>query len=86
MRRKNGTATRKKVLTLIFALAFLLSGGMLLHDLCRSARERGANEALVQLVEQPAPPARSGAESEEETPQAPLNCSKLCGQYKKAPW
>lgn len=52
MHRSKRASTRWKGLTLAFALLFILSSGMLIHDLVRSAREQAANEALVQRVEQ----------------------------------
>ena len=52
MRRKRGVPTCWKGLILILALLFIVSSGMLSRDLVRSAREREANEALVQRVEQ----------------------------------
>lgn len=52
MHRRKRASTRWKGLTLAFALLFILSSGMLIHDLVRSAREQAANEALVQRVEQ----------------------------------
>lgn len=47
MHRSKRASTRWKGLTLAFALLFILSSGMLIHDLVRSAREQAANEALV---------------------------------------
>ena len=52
MHRRKRASTRWKGLTLAFALLFILSIGMLIHDFVRSAREQAANEALVQRVEQ----------------------------------
>lgn len=65
---KKRKLTLRHNIMLICALGFLLSGGMLLRDLSRSARERAANERLVQRVEQ-----MSSAiyPSSEETAQSP---------------
>lgn len=68
MRRKKKVSTRRKGLTVAFALLFILSSGMLIHDLTRSAREQAANEALVQRVERevvqiPEPSETSGDDS-----------------------
>lgn len=52
MRRKKKPFTLRRGITLFFTVVFILSGGMLLRDLARSAREQAANEALVQRVEQ----------------------------------
>ena len=63
MHRRKRASTRWKGLTLAFALLFILSSGMLIHDLVRSAREQAANEALVQRVEQEASPSQSSETS-----------------------
>lgn len=55
MSRGEKAFTRWKGPTVVFALLFILSSGMLIHDLVRSAREKAANEALVQRVESEAP-------------------------------
>lgn len=65
---KKQKLTLRHKLMLICALGFLLSGGMLLRDLSRSARERAANERLAQRVEQMSPAIYS---SSEETAQFP---------------
>ncbi len=52
MRQKNKAPAQRKALTVIFALLFILSSGMLLRDLIRSGREQAANKALAQRVEQ----------------------------------
>lgn len=52
MHRRKRASMRWKGLTLAFALLFILSIGMLVHDFVRSAREQAANEALLQRVEQ----------------------------------
>lgn len=50
---KRKTAFRlRRGLTVAFTLLFLLSGGMVIWDLFRAARERAANAVLVQRVEQ----------------------------------
>lgn len=56
MRQGKKTSTRWKGLTVVFAMLFILSIGMLIRDLVRSASEQAANEALVQRAEQEAPP------------------------------
>lgn len=48
---KQQRLTLRHGVMLVCALGFLLSGGMLLRDLSRSARERAANERLAQRVE-----------------------------------
>ncbi len=55
MRRRKRASTRWKGSTVVFALLFILSSGMLIRDLARSAGEQAANEALVQRVVSPAP-------------------------------
>ena len=52
MRRNKKASTRWKGLTVVFTLLFILSSGMLIRDLVRSAREQAANEVLAQRVEQ----------------------------------
>ena len=52
MRKQKITFTFRGKLTFTFALLFILSCGMLIRDLVRSAREQAVNEALVQRVEQ----------------------------------
>lgn len=52
MRKQKTTFTLRRGLTFTFALLFVLSSEMLIHDLVCSARERRANEALVQQVVQ----------------------------------
>ena len=42
----------RRVLTLLAAGVFLVSAGLLVRDLARSARERRANEQLAQLAAQ----------------------------------
>lgn len=63
MRRKKKSFTLRSGLTLFFTVIFILSGGMLIRDLVRSAREREANEELVQRVEQGASPSQSSETS-----------------------
>lgn len=48
-------STGWKGLTVVFALLFILSSGMLIRDFVRSAREQAANEALAQRVESTVP-------------------------------
>ena len=55
MRKQKTTSTLRRGLTFTFALPFVLSIGMLIRDLIHSARERRANEELVQRVEQEVP-------------------------------
>ena len=50
-RKTRGRTALWRGLALAFLLGFLLSGGMLVRDLRRSARERAANRILVQRVE-----------------------------------
>ena len=52
MRQGKKVSARRKGLTVAFVLLFIFSSGMLIHDFVRSGRERAANEALVQRVEQ----------------------------------
>lgn len=52
MRKKKRRLSLRRGLTLTFALLFLMSGGMLIHDLWRSTREKAANDALLQRVVQ----------------------------------
>lgn len=52
MRKQKTTFILRRGMTFTFALLFVLSSGMLIRDLVCSARERRANEALVQQVEQ----------------------------------
>lgn len=55
MCRRKTVSTRWKGLTVAFVLFFILSSGMLIHNLVRSAREQAANEALTQRVESKVP-------------------------------
>ena len=79
---KKTTFTLRRGLALVFALTFLVSGGLLVRDLLRARRERAANEELVRRVEQAVPQTQpsagdssSGSDPEPEQPQrnyAPL--------------
>lgn len=55
MRRKKQKLPVCVRVFVIFAAGFLLSGSLLVRDLCRSARERAANEMLIERVEQETP-------------------------------
>lgn len=55
MRRRKKVSTPWKGLTVVFALLFILSSGMLIHNLVRSAHEQAANEALAQRVQSKTP-------------------------------
>lgn len=63
MRKQKTTFNLRRGLTFTFALLFVLSIGMLIRDLVRSARERWANEALVQQVEQEIPQEAESSET-----------------------
>lgn len=63
MRKQKTTFTLRRGLTFTFALLFVLSIGMLIRDLVHSARERKANEVLVQRVEEVAPDSGSSGTS-----------------------
>lgn len=63
MRKQKTTFTLRRGLTFTFALLFVLSIGMLIRDLVHSARERKANEVLVQRVEEVAPDSESSGTS-----------------------
>lgn len=70
MRRSKRAFTLRKGLTVAFALLFILSSGMVIRDLYRSARERAANETLVQRVEQE--PSDSQSQETSSTAQTPV--------------
>lgn len=55
MRRRKTVSAPWKGLTVVFALLFILSSGMLIHNLVRSAYEQAANKALVQRVKSKTP-------------------------------
>lgn len=50
MQKKNKLRILRTVLTVFFAIIFLLSGSLLVRDLLRSNQEQAANEALRQRV------------------------------------
>lgn len=52
MRRNKKISARRRGLIVVFALLFIVSCGMLIRDLTRSAHERATNKALVEIVEE----------------------------------
>ena len=71
MRRRKTTFTFRKGLMMAFALLFILSSGMLIHNLARSAREQAANEALAQRVEQEVSQNPESSKTNSSTPKSP---------------
>lgn len=79
MSKKHKPHILRTVLTFLFAVIFLLSGGMLIRDLVRSNREQAANEALIERI-QPAGTPNPAAGTIPNTQQSARNYQPLLAE------